>query len=594
MGQKIKQILRRPVDEAAVASLGLDPLLARIYNARGVSTPESLERSLKYLLPYQTLSNIDAAVDLLESMMVEQKRILIIGDFDADGATSSALAVQALREFGAQQVGYMIPNRFKEGYGLSPAIVDKAAEKKPDLIITVDNGISSIEGVDKAKSLGIRVLITDHHLPGPELPHADVIVNPNLPGDEFPSKNLAGVGVIFYLMLALRNRLRETNWYEQNELTDPNMADYLDLVALGTVADVVPLDDNNRRLVYQGLMRIRAGKARLGLKALLAVSQRDVRHITSTDLGYAVGPRLNAAGRLDDMAMGVACLLSKDPAFSDITAAKLHDLNMERRQIEGDMQQRAIAALKKLELADDLPFGLCLHDSDWHQGVIGILAARLKERVNRPVVVFTDHEDGELKGSARSIDGFHIRDALEEIDASHPDLIIKFGGHSMAAGLSITKDKLDIFKQAFDEIVRARIDEDSLNPTIKSDGELTGEQINMETAKMLQQAGPWGQGFPEPVFDGTFRLVEQRQVGQRHLKMTLQAPNSYELIHAIAFNVDLEVWPNYECEAVRIAYRLDINEFRGSRDVQLIVNYLEPANELEIAETNEQADAELA
>lgn len=582
-----KIIVRRQYDAEALQDIDIDPLLKRIFSSRGISEPAQLERSLKHLISFEKLGHVHEAVDLLEQMMTEQKRILVIGDFDADGATSTTLAVSALRNFGAKHVDYLIPNRFEYGYGLSPEIAKVALDKNPDLVITVDNGISSLEGVDVVKASGAKVLITDHHIPGDVLPKADVIVNPNLKDDPFPSKNLAGIGVIFYIMLALRNRLRDAAWFEKLDLVDPNMADYLDLVALGTVADVVPLDVNNRLLVYQGLARIRAGRARIGLKALLAVSQRDARHLTAGDLGYAVGPRLNAAGRLEDMSIGVACLLTSDPAKADMLAAKLHDLNMDRRQIEADMQQKATKILDALILDAELPFGLVMCDAEWHQGVIGILAARIKERTHRPVVIFTQSKSGELKGSARSVQGFHIRDALEEIDFKYPELIIKFGGHSMAAGLSIAADKLDLFTQAFDDAARAKLTQEDLRAEIESDGELSPDRINMDTAVVIQQAGPWGQGFPEPVFDGEFRLVEQRQVGQRHLKMLLQPPNSYELINAIAFNVDLEKWPNDECDAVKLAYKLDINEFKGVRDVQLVVHYMEPitlAVEVELPE----------
>lgn len=557
---------------------GLHPLLAKLYAARGVGVAEEVSHELKNLLDFNLLSGIDKAVERLVQALQRQERILVVGDFDADGATSTALAVSALTALGAQQVDYLVPNRFEYGYGLTPEIVQVAAQRRPNLIITVDNGISSLEGVAKANSLGMDVLITDHHLPGAEIPKAVAIVNPNQEGDSFPSKHLAGVGVIFYVLLALRSALRAIHWFAEQAIPEPNMAEFLDLVALGTVADVVVLDRNNRILVQQGLRRIRAGKHRLGIAALLKVAELDSRHLLATDLGFALAPRLNAAGRLDDMSLGIACLLCQDPAKAFMMAKRLDELNLERRQIEQDMHQQAVTALAKLQLDKDLPLGLCLFDETWHQGVIGILAGRLKDLLHRPVIVFTRISATQLKASARSVAGFHIRDALDTIAARHPGLLIKFGGHAMAAGLSLELQHYPLFCQVFNEVVGEHLNEDDLKHRLLSDGELLEDHLRLETAETLQDAGPWGQGFAEPLFDGVFKLLEQRIVGQNHLKMRLGFDNaspSEPGLDAIAFRVDLDHWPNYRCTQVRLAYRLDVNEFRGFRKLQLVVEHLE-------------------
>jgi single-stranded-DNA-specific exonuclease len=500
-------------------------------------------------------------------------RIVIVGDFDADGATSCALCLRALRAMGAGQVHYLVPNRFEYGYGLTPEIVKVAAEFQPDLIVTVDNGISSVDGVAAAKQQGIRVLITDHHLAGEQLPAATAIVNPNLAGDTFPSKHLAGVGVAFYVMLALRARLREQGWFEKEAIPEPNLAQYLDLVALGTVADVVPLDRNNRILVQQGIQRMRAGHCAPGIRALLEVGGRSLSRIVAADLGFVVGPRLNAAGRLDDMSVGIECLLTGDAAAASRMAARLDALNRERKEIESDMQARALEAIAGLKLdARQLPVGLCLFDAEWHQGVIGILAARIKERFHRPVIAFARSGPGELKGSARSVTGLHIRDALDAVAARHPDLIAKFGGHAMAAGLSLPEGHYPAFAAAFDEEVSRHLSRDDLSGVIYSDGELSGEELSLETAQLLRDASPWGQGFPAPVFEGNFNVVSHRVVGQRHLKMTLSPERGNCQIDGIAFNT--EVLPGGR-QQVHIAYRLDVNEFRGIVSPQLIVEYME-------------------
>ncbi len=566
-----KTIVQRRVPPSTLETIS-SPILQRIYAARGILIPEELERGCEHLLPWQDLSGISQAVQCLYESMNRQERIVVIGDFDADGATSTALAVSALRAFGAHHVSYLIPNRFEYGYGLTPEIVAVAHQQHAKLIITVDNGISSCEGVAAAKNFGIKVLITDHHLPGTQLPMADAIVNPNCREDKFPSKNLAGVGVIFYVMLALRHYLRE-----QGEKT-PNMAQFLDLVALGTVADVVPLDRNNRILVHQGLKRIKASQCRPGILALLSIAKRRADKITASDLGFAVAPRLNAAGRLDDMSLGVACLLETDYVRALGFADELNALNDERREIENQMQEQAWIALEKLQLDEqntNLPIGLCLFDKQWHQGVIGILAGRLKDRLYRPVIIFAPANEGEIKGSARSIAGIHIRDILDAVATRHPGLMKKFGGHAMAAGLSLPEAHYTDFCHAFDREVLRNISPEMLNREIYTDGELHAEDFCIELINTLNDAGPWGQAFPEQLFEGEFCILEQRLVGEKHLKLVLSKREDLIPLQAIAFNINCEQWPDSKIEFVRIVYRLDINEFRGRQTVQLIVEYLE-------------------
>ncbi|GGH88210.1 single-stranded-DNA-specific exonuclease RecJ [Pseudomonas fluvialis] len=563
----------RPLPEQMPDLGELPALLARLYAARGVRSAEELDKALGRLLPYQQLKGIEGAVDLLVQALQQRQRILIVGDFDADGATASSVGVLGLRQLGAAQVDYLVPNRFEYGYGLTPEIVAVALQRQPDLLVTVDNGISSVEGVAAAKAAGLRVLVTDHHLPGPQLPAADAIVNPNQPGCSFPSKSLAGVGVMFYVLLALRARLREMSWFVGR--AEPNLAELLDLVALGSVADVVPLDANNRILVHQGLARIRAGRARPGLRAILEVAGRDHRRISSTDLGFILGPRLNAAGRLDDMSLGIECLLCEDEALARDMAVQLDQLNQDRKAIEQGMQREALAQLKDLPL-DDLPYGLCLFEPDWHQGVIGILASRLKERYHRPAIAFADAGDGLLKGSARSVPGLHIRDALDAVAARHPGLISKFGGHAMAAGLSLPQEHFGAFAVAFDAEVRRQLSADDLTGRLLSDGQLQVGEFNLELARALRHAGPWGQHFPEPLFHGRFQLVQQRLVGERHLKLQLKTECGSQALDGIAFNVDREQWPNANVRWVELAYKLDLNEYRGNESVQLLVNYLAP------------------
>jgi single-stranded-DNA-specific exonuclease len=591
----MKKIIPRLIDARALAALpdDLPLLLRRIYAARQVSDRAQLEQGLDRLHPTLALSGMTAAVALLQEALAQDWRIMIVADFDADGATSCALAVRALRALGARDVRYLVPNRFEYGYGLTPEIVAVAAQQAPALIITVDNGVSSIEGVAAAQQHGIRVLVTDHHLAGATLPAADAIVNPNLPGDAFPSKNLAGVGVIFYVMLALRARLREIGWFTARGITEPNFAVLLDLVALGTVADVVPLDHNNRILVEQGLRRIRAGQCCPGILALLEAGGRTPERLAASDLGFAVAPRLNAAGRLEDMAQGIECLLSDELGTARQMAQRLDELNRERRGIEADMQEQALVAIAQLRLSDDcmdaggratqgavaedstLPTGLCLYDDNWHQGVIGILAGRIKDRLHRPVIAFAPAGDGELKGSARSVPGFHIRDALDAVATRHPGLISKFGGHAMAAGLSLKRENFANFSAAFAAEVSRHLNDDDLHAVIHSDGELAAEELSLENAELLRASGPWGQGFPEPVFHGEFEVLSRRVVGERHLKFTVRRDNVSRPLDAIAFNA-VESGVPEDCQRLLLAYRLDVNEYRGLRTVQLVVEHLEP------------------
>lgn len=550
----------------------LPPLLKRVYLNRGIGSREELDLALGKLLGTEALGGLGEAVTLLQQALEEGRRILVVGDFDADGATSSALAIRALRAMGARDIHYLVPNRFDFGYGLTPPLVEIADSLDPWLIITVDNGISSIDGVAAARELGMHVLVTDHHLPPEELPVADAIVNPNLQDDEFPSKALAGVGVIFYVMVALRSRLRSLGWFESKGIAEPNMADYLDLVALGTVADLVPLDRNNRILVQNGLQRIRAGRCCAGIMALVDVSRRDLATLTSTDLGFFLGPRLNAAGRLEDMSVGIECLLTDDPLEARDLALQLDSLNRQRREIENVMKEQALAALESLHLASEtVPAGICLFDDDWHQGVVGIVASRVKEQYHRPVIVFAAENVEMLKGSARSVQGVHIRDLLDAIATRHPGLIAKFGGHAMAAGLSLPRSNLEEFRELFDRFVRMQVDEQQLRGHLLSDGLLPKEELTLAHARMLRDAGPWGQGFPEPLFDDRFLVLDQRIVGDHHLKLKL-APEQYPEVRleAIAFNqADAHILTTGQL--IQAAFRLDINAYMGRESLQLII-----------------------
>ena len=572
----MKILLERPVAESAGRLPDdIHPVLRRVYAARNISGKEDLDNSLSRLHSPAVMKGVSQAIELLVVALQKHERILVVGDFDADGATSSALMVAALRELGAANVDYLVPNRFEFGYGLTPEIVEVASARKPDLIVTVDNGISSLGGVAAARQRGIRVLVTDHHLPGRELPQADAIVNPNQPGDSFPSKNLAGVGVAFYLLMALRGRLRDSGWFEHGERKEPNLADYLDLVALGTVADLVPLDHNNRVLVQQGLQRIRAGRCRPGIQALLEVAGRKASRLVAADFGFAVGPRLNAAGRLDDMSLGIECLLSTDRARARQLAEQLDALNRERREIEADMKTQALEHVQQLHFdTEQLPMGLCLYNADWHQGVIGILASRIKERFHRPVIAFAPSAPGEIKGSARSIPGLHIRDTLDAIAARHPQVLQKFGGHAMAAGLSLAESQLPLFEAAFREELKHRLDEEALTGVLESDGALDSADFSLELAELLRSAGPWGQGFPEPLFDGCFTVVSQRVVGEHHLKLSVRPDGGRQALDAIAFNQAAE-HQLQKGQRVRLAYRLDSNEYRGLLGLQLVVEMIE-------------------
>ena len=557
------------------------PLLQRIYSARGASSDQDIEYQLKNLLPPHSLKGLPEAISLLATAVQEQQRILIVGDFDADGATSCALSLLALRAMGLQQIDFLVPNRFEYGYGLTPEIVDVAVSYTPDLIVTVDNGIASVAGVAKAKSLGIRVLITDHHLPPEVLPDADAIVNPNQKGCEFPSKNLAGVGVIFYVLSALRGALRNKGWFEQQSIPEPVMANYLDLVALGTVADVVPLDTNNRILVHQGLARLRAGFSRQGILALLQVAGKDYQRVSSSDFGFIIGPRLNAAGRLDDMSIGIQCLLTEDTGVAHELAAELDGLNRDRRAIEASMQQEAMKSLDAVILDEEsLPAGICLYDESWHQGVVGILASRIKEKFHRPVIAFApadvNSDSTIIKGSARSISNLHIRDVLDAIATRHPNILQKFGGHAMAAGLSLDQKDYAEFAELFDAAVNAELSAADFQEVLLTDGALAVQECNLETAHVIEKAGPWGQQFPEPLFDGEFFVVQQRIVGEKHLKLVLAFDaQAKQTIDAIAFNIDLSAWPNTQVKQVRAVYQLSVNIFRGQESAQLMIRHID-------------------
>lgn len=570
MNKSIKRIPKNNETLTAFSSV-----LNRVYANRNIHSKDELDYSISQLLPFNQLKGISEAANLIADAIKKKLKITIVGDFDVDGATSTTVAVKALYSMGATQVDFIVPNRFEYGYGLTPEIVKVAVEQfNPDVIITVDNGISSLEGVKLAKELNLTVIVTDHHLPAETLPVADAIVNPNQPGCSFPSKMLAGVGVIFYVMLAVRSLLREQDWFKKNE---PNLAELLDLVALGTVADVVPLDHNNRILVSQGLARIRSGKVRAGIKALIDVAGRESDRLIASDFGFAIAPRLNAAGRLDDMSLGINCLLSDDIYHARGIAQQLDEINFARRDIEADMKEQALKILDGMHLDEDknLPYGLCLFDENFHEGVVGIIASRIKDQWNRPVIVFAKTDDGLLKGSGRSIKGLHLRDALDSVATKHPGLISKFGGHAMAAGLSIDEAGYEVFSKSFDEEVRRHLNEDNLQGVIMSDGELLSDEFSMATAEELRFAGPWGQLFQEPVFDGLFNIKSKRIVGEKHLKMSLQPVDSKLEIDAIAFNITDEDW-SPELKQAKVAYRLDVNVFRGNKSLQLMVEHIEP------------------
>ena len=581
-----KEIIRRERVNTAYLPDTLPESIRQIYASRGVESAQQLElkvanlQGLNLQNNHEALKGLGDACLLLHTALINNTNIVIVGDFDADGATSTALMMVALNLMGSINHSFLVPNRFEYGYGLTPEIVDIAAEQGAQMLVTVDNGISCIAGVNRAKELGLQVLVTDHHLPGHELPKADAIVNPNQLDCPFPSKSLAGVGVAFYLMLALRSHLRDKNYFTERHINEPNIAQLLDLVALGTVADVVSLDANNRILVEQGLKRIRAGQTRPGIQALIEVAKKNQQRLVASDFGFALGPRINAAGRLDDMSYGINCLLAPDIASARIMASELDDLNKARREIEQGMQAEAETIFQQLNFSfDNLPNAIALYQQDWHQGVIGIVAGRLKEKFHRPCIVFAKGSDDsmnaeqqEIKGSARSIPGLHIRDLLERIDSQHPDLILKFGGHAMAAGLSIKQQNFEEFQTLLNELAGQWLKAEDLQSIILSDGELAVNNLTLAFAEQLREAGPWGQNFPEPLFDDTFKLLQQRIVGEKHLKLLVEKQG--EVFDGIAFNIDIKVWPNNQAKQVHLAYRLDVNEFRGKRSVQLMIDNL--------------------
>ena len=548
------------------------PLLARILAGRGVDDPAQLELALKRLPHPSAFTGLRGAVELLLQGRSDHWRICIVGDYDADGATATTLMVRGLELLGFPRPDFLVPDRFEYGYGLSPAIVELAQQQyRPDLIITVDNGIASVDGVAAARARGIKVLITDHHLPGDTLPDADALVNPRLPGcEDFPAANLAGVGVAFYLLMDLQRALRDQGFTPTQPITD-----LLDLVALGTVADVVSLDDANRVLVEQGLRRIRAGKGCPGIRALLQVAGRDPSRALAADMGFAVGPRLNAAGRLSDMTHGIACLLAETEAEALDMAQELDTINRERRSIEHGMRDAAMVEVSRLN-PENLPAGMCLYGKEWHEGVVGILASRVKEIIHRPVIAFAPaQQPGTLKGSGRSIPGLHLRDALDAVATANPGLLSKFGGHAMAAGLSLERDKLDQFKVAFEKAVSELLSPRALEKVVETDGELDDHELSLSNAELLSHRFPWGQGFPAPCFDGEFEVLKHRIVGERHLKLTLGLPGVNGIIDAIHFNVPVEALPS-RIARVRGVYRLEVNEFRGQRNPQLLFEHLIP------------------
>ena len=567
---------REPNPDCLRKLTGIDPLLARLFASRGIADPADLRNELGRLLPVGTLEGVGPAAELIAAHIGAGQRILVVGDFDADGATSTALMVRVLRDCGAD-VGYLLPNRFVHGYGLTPGLVAEARERDPALIITVDSGIACNPGVEAARAAGIDVLVTDHHLPPEQLPPASVIVNPNLPGCRFGSANLAGVGVAFYVLAALVRKLTTDGVRRGSGSAPPSPGRWLDLVALGTVADMVPLDRNNRILVAEGLRRLRAGRGTPGIAALLEAGGRRLEDTVSSDLGFAAGPRLNAAGRLDDMAVGVECLLADDPASAARLAGMLSDLNAERKEIQQQMQTQAVESVEKLAAAmgrKPLPLVLCLHEDSWHPGVVGLVASRIKDRFHRPVVAFASDGEGRLKGSARSVRGLHVRDVLADVDARHPGLIERFGGHAMAAGLTLQGGGLDAFRKALENAVADRVADADLSGVLTTDGELPADRLDLGTAELLRSAGPWGQGFPEPLFDGEFRVRDARIVGGRHLRCRLE-PEGGRPVPAIFFGFGNSGAP-VPGTRIQAVYRLDVNDYRGVRSAQLVVEDMAP------------------
>lgn len=588
MNQPQKPLIRRrPVTGKVSESAVPDPLLRRLYETRGVENDASVDLdSLSTLPSYEGLFGVQTAAQILADAIAAQVHIRIIGDYDVDGCTSTVVMYEALVLMGAKNVSFAVPNRVKQGYGLSPGLADEAAEEGVRVLVTVDNGIAAHAGVARAKELGMDVVVTDHHLPGDTLPDADALVDPVLAHQDFPSKTLAGVGVAFFVMLALRAELRQRGHFESHP--EPNMAPLLDVVALGTVADVVQLDYVNRLLVEQGMRRIRTGRMRPGIAALLEVAGRDPKRLVASDFGFALGPRINAAGRLEDMTVGIECLLSKDPAYAMQIAKHLDEVNKSRRELEQTMREQATvqvdAAMAKVG-DGDLPAALCLYDEHWHEGVVGLVAGRIKERFHRPTVAFAPGEDGNLKGSCRSIPGVHIRDVLADIAAHRPQMLSKFGGHAMAAGLSIEHQYLDEFSGLFAEAVARRAQPGAFEPVLMTDGELYPDEISLDCADDIRLGGPWGQGFPEPLFDGVFEVVDARVVGDAHMKMTLRDPRGGDDISAIAFRyAEMGVPDDPMGQVVRIAYKMDANLFRGWETLQFIVEGYDLAIEGEVVE----------
>ncbi|MCK5818707.1 MAG: single-stranded-DNA-specific exonuclease RecJ [Psychromonas sp.] len=567
------KIKNRPQKSNEGLSFPCSALLKQLYANRGIINDRELDNSTKTLLDPKQLKGIDAACELLYRALKSTKRLIVVGDFDADGATSTALSIIALKALGFTNIDYLVPNRFDYGYGLTPEVVDLAITKGAQVIMTVDNGISSVSGVNHANNKGVQVLVTDHHLPGNKVPNAAVIVNPNQHACTFESKNLAGVGVAFYIMLAMRSFLINKKYFTNQ--TAPNLASLLDIVALGTVADVVILDKNNRILVYQGLARIRADKCRPGISALIKVAKCNQKQLVASDLGFALAPRLNAAGRLDEMSSGVELLLCNDTQQADILAEALDTLNRSRREIEQGMQDEALKILKELSLNENnIPYAICLFDPDWHQGIIGLVASRIKERYYRPTFIFAQSKDGEIKGSARSISGVNIRDILDLVDKKIPGAILKFGGHAMAAGLSLAALDFKLFEKTLNNVLESQIEKEVLTNIVLSDGTLSASNFSLKIAQELRDAGPWGQGFDAPLFDGQFNILQQRLVGGKHLKLVLSL--EMKTVDAIAFNVDLNIWPNASLKLLHCVYCLDINEYRGKCTLQMVIEKLSP------------------
>ena len=552
-------------------------LLQRVYALRGITSMQELDYTTRNLCNYDNLDGTQTAVEIVYSAMQNNKRIMIVGDFDTDGATSTALTVKALKKMGCQHVDYIIPNRFDDGYGLSISVIKRALLKKADLIITVDNGVSAIEAVEFAKQSNLTVIITDHHLCSEQLPAADAIINPNLPNCSFPSKHLAGVGVAFYFMSALRAKLRQENWFRTHNLEEYNIASLLDLVALGTIADVVKLDHNNRILVHQGINRIRSGYCCAGIKALLHIARKDPVSFTSTDLAYYIAPRLNAAGRMDNMSLSVELLLCEDYDSALKQASDLDMLNNDRKLIEQTMYKEALSYIQELEQQQSsFPNLLVVYHPEWHQGIIGILSARLKDKHYRPVICFASTEEGILKGSGRSIAGIHLRDLLDELDQNHPDLLVSFGGHAMAVGLSIRENDLERFRKHFETLIDKRLNANTLEQIIETDGEIDSQDFNYAMAKQLKESGPWGEGFTEPTFDGDFIVHQQRLFAEKHLRLVLEPKNGGPIIEGVCFNVNLTQWPDNTIKNVKIVYQLDVDDFRGNQTAKLMIRHIWP------------------